>query len=382
MVSITSFIKTTVVLGFVLALTTMVVYSTALSTYNYMIPADMGICALREYHLGFFSRYTFPGNGLARLFLQYLYGRFNIPECQFHPKLPVAWINWMDTPARAFLPFHKFGYILAKFQVVVLMDFYINVTLLFFAMAMGVYLAYTILCWGFSKIMAPLARGMFHVICLAWSKSTTGVSFLAGAAYHVVTTKRIVWIPMLTMLALTSVGGFRLAVFITAFGLTLWLVLWLVVIVGDWVVARLGQLLGFEFDDEKRWARLKAQARRRSIEQAVIQTMVHVSHKLMTVDEAVATEILQLFQGISSGEINAETAVHTINNMFKKLARKYHPDRNTAPTATNDMAFINDLKDDMEVILSSLPLEDLPFDKAAAHFFSMAHPTPEPENGQ
>lgn len=345
MASFMSFLKTTLILGFTLAVTAMSVYSASMSTYNYMVPADMGICALREYHMGFFARFTFPGNGLARLFIHYMYGRFHITQCQFNPNIPVSWINWIDTPARALLPFHKFCYILAKFQVDVMTPYYAKIAMMFFGFCLVVYISYHVLCWT-TRLLA------------------TAVSMLSGAICKAAM-KRKFLIPIAAMLMLSSIFGFRLAVFITAFGLALWFS----IIAVHWFHVREAAKHRKAFDE--RWAKHEKKRTQKHVERKLMFSIVEIMLHLALVDQVVAAQILQINKDIVSGEMDANAAAQKFKTMIRKLTIQYHPDKNSGPTASDDMASINSIKDEMDKLFEN-PIEDLPFYKAASEFLTVA----------
>ena len=88
---------------------------------------------------------------------------------------------------------------------------------------------------------------------------------------------------------------------------------------------------------------------------------------LVVFDATVYEKIAQIFletmvPGQKMTQETTNKVVKKIKFVYKELAKKYHPDKDSSPMATEKMARLNEMKVNMEEILGQEPVTLMPFD--------------------
>ena len=344
MVSLLSFIKKAVVGGFIFAVTTMSVYSALMSSYQYVVPSGMGVCALRESHLELESFKKF--NLIAKYFIFKLYTTIDVPECEF-PLIPTRWINWLDTPAQTAIPFSKFAPFMARFS------------LASFLILGAVAVICVVACWVVYKVVWLVNTVILQVQCFL----TYAQKFLSKIEVTALACSMIyaVWDGdhyIQETFQMVFVNNYQ--IYMGNLYLAIWLVLvWFFSIDGT-VYRQLKKLnlfiygllvvemnaFGFRlfmyhmlvglalwYFPTEIAARERRQAEEKKVFQLVL-VLICLLNDLIALDETIKERIMEIFQSAEDGRSTADQTKLMIKAMFRKLFLKYHPDRNSDPTAT------------------------------------------------
>ena len=376
MASFLSVLKKALVIGLVLAVTTMSVYSALMSSYLYMVPPDMGVCALREYHLGWTSHHNFPL--VFQIAIKWFYGLGVFPECQFHPLIPTAWINWLDTPAQTILPFSTFAamvpiFLLAftvqccmacftacsfvgtplylLFQIIrpvldklkKFLTFYeltSLIPLLVYAVLEGPHYIGDVLEMVFIQRYDPInitnvVLGL--ILLVAW------FLFLNGNMCRWYQTEKL--IPSGLLLVMIYSIGSRPTMFTMVVGLSLWFY---------------STTIRGRIEKENAAQTIKATFERVTMAFYITEEFV----KWINFDATVEERFTQLFHQLADKNTSRQEAKQAVekvvNKVYKILAFKYHPDRNPSEAATEDMQRLVKLREEMLKLFGKKPIEQWP----------------------
>lgn len=370
MTSLFSCLKKGLVVGLALAVTgasvfsaLMSSYSALMSSYQYIVPSEMGVCAMREYHAALVSHQDAP------LYIKGTIGMLHlnnyIPECEFNPLIPTRWINWLDTPAQSAVSFSMFRDSVASFVKIILRHVVLPYVKAMFIIMFAMMIFLTALYVLFVAIR--LTRNNISTIKNAWKMTkkvlTTGQIIALVVLLLYLRSEAPVYVEEMLSIAgsLYDLAFFFLPIFIAVMELTgtfpqeipqkpfFSVMFWCYVVTHGLRLCLFSTVIGLAL-----WYYGKEIRRRVQLVPQEANKLIQELNKFAQFDETVPIKIKEIFLDVESGAKTAVQTLTAIDKLYRSFLIKLHPDHNAAPTATRQFQILNEMRKDLTKVLEEL----------------------------